>query len=560
MTSTTFFSEKIAGKRSQLMLACLLILTAILAACGSNSSKTANTTLVMQANQSGDYPRNFNPYAGSVVSGTQGLIYETMLMFNRIAGTSKPWLATSTTISSDAKTITFNLRKGVKWSDGQAFSSADVVFTLNLLKKYPSLDLNGIDSYIKSVVAPDANTVTVTLTQPYYPILWYLGGQTFILPQHIWSKVKGDPSQFADPNPVGTGPYTLKTFTPQLVTLARNASYWQADKAKVTLIKIPAFNDNTSDELALEHGQVDWTNLYIQNVQKSYVDKDPKHNHYWYPSSDVVYLYLNLKKAPFDQLAIRTAISDAINRDQLNTVGEGGYEPAATPTSLLPADAQYLLPAYKGLKFTFSTANAMSALQGAGYAKDSSGIFAKNGKELAFNLNVVSGFNDWINDAQLMEKSLDGAGMKVTVNTIDYNTYYDKLQQGDFDTAMLWTSAGPSPYYLYNGLLNSANSAPIGQAASTNYERWMDPTTDKLLQDYATSTNPAAQTQAIQGLEKIMVEQLPSIPLTFEPYWGQYSTAKFTGWPSASDPYQSAGTLEPPDTEDVILHLQPVNP
>ena len=112
-------------------------------------------SLTMLGNAGGDYPRDFNPYNPSVISGTPGLIYETLLYFNRLDGTVKPWLASSFDRTSDATGITFHLRQGVVWSDGQPFTSADVVFTLGLLKQYSAMDINSITPFIKSVSAPD---------------------------------------------------------------------------------------------------------------------------------------------------------------------------------------------------------------------------------------------------------------------------------------------------------------------------------------------------------------------------------------------------------------------
>jgi peptide/nickel transport system substrate-binding protein len=86
----------------------------------------------------------------------------------------------------------------------------------------------------------------------------------------------------------------------------------------------------------------------------------------------------------------------------------------------------------------------------------------------------------------------------------------------------------------------------------------MDPATDKLLNQYAATTDPNVQKQTIMALEKIMVEQLPSIPLTAEPYWYQYSTAKFVGWPDEQHPYAAPGTAVYPDIEYVLLNLHPV--
>src|SRR5437588_12354747 len=95
----------------------------ILRAAGGGSSTAnkvnRNTTLTLLANATGDYPRNFNPYNPSVISGTQGMIYETLVAFNRLSGDVKPWLASSYRLADDASSITFHLPSGVQGSDGQ---------------------------------------------------------------------------------------------------------------------------------------------------------------------------------------------------------------------------------------------------------------------------------------------------------------------------------------------------------------------------------------------------------------------------------------------------------
>ncbi|HET8910014.1 MAG TPA: ABC transporter substrate-binding protein [Ktedonobacteraceae bacterium] len=542
-------------------LPCLLIASMLLTACGGSAQTVHHKNyLTIVANTGGDFTRNFNPYSPSVNTGTQGLIYETLLYINRLDNTTQPWLASSYTLASDATSIKFTLRNGIKWSDNQPLTSADVIFTLNLLKKYPAMDLNGMMPYIKNFSAPDASTVQVNLNKSFYPILWFLGGQTFILPQHVWSKVKGDGSQYSDPNPVGTGPYILKSFTPQLFVLSKNPNFWQPGKPIVNELRYPAYNSNTSVELALQKGQIDWTNLYIPNIEKTYINLDKAHNHYWFPSSDIVMLYLNTAKYPFNLLPVRQAISYAINRDSVSKIGESGFEPPANPTGLLNYAKSYTAPEYANSAFTVNSTKAEQLLQSAGFTKGSDGIYVdKKGKKLSVGLNVVDGYTDYITDCQLMSKDLQAIGINVTVNTSAYDTFNSALLNGQYDMAILWTNPGPTPYYIYNGLLNSANTAPIGQQATSNYERWNDPQTDKLLDQYASTTDQAVQKQAIMGLEKIMVEQMPSVPLTAEPYWYEYSTANYVGWPDATHPYAAPGTAETPEVEYVLLHLQPAS-
>jgi peptide/nickel transport system substrate-binding protein len=531
MTPHTRSSGKFKRGAKTYWMSLLVFLVVLLAACGGSTSTTTHrplhpNSITMLANEQDAYTQNFNPYSPGVISGTQGLIYETLLNVNRLDGTVKPWLASSYELASDAQSITFHLRQGVTWSDGQPFTSDDVAFTLNLILKNPSIDLTGVDAAVKDVRAPDASTVIVTLSKPFNPIVWILGGQVFILPKHTWSSVKGDPSQYADPNPVGTGPYIVKSFAPQL---------------------------------ALQKDEIDWTNLFIPNLDKTYVALDKQHNHYWFPSSDDVMLYLNLTKAPFNDLQVRKAISLALNRQTISKLGEAGYEPPANPTGLVGEFINsYIDPQFANMQFTQNTTQAGQILESDGWTKGADGYYAKNGKRLAFTIIVVSGYTDYVADCQVMVRDLQAAGINATVNAMSNDAFTSALQNGQYDAGILWTNPGPTPYYIYDGLLRSTNSAPIGQTAPSNYERWVDPATDKLLDQYAGSTDPQMQKQALDGLQQIMVNQLPSIPLTAEPYWYEYSTAKFVGWPDAQHPYAAPGTAEYPDIEYVLLNLQPV--
>ena len=533
MTPSSLSSVLKAKTRTgTLLISFLVIFSFVLAACGGGSTTAQKTTVLTVSNGPiGSFQQNFNPLVVSNGNpGPRGMIYETLLYFNWQQGTINPWLASSYQFSSDASTLTFHLHPNVQWSDGQPFSSDDVVFTLNLLKQNAALDTYGLWTYLKDVTAPDANTVTITFQKPYTPILWYLAGQTWIVPKHIWSSV-GNPVQYTASKPVGTGPFTLKSFTSQLIDLAKNPKYWQPGKPEVTELRYVAYDTNTTVELQLDQGKLDWTGLYTPNIQQTYVKRDPAHFHYWFPPANVVMLYVNLAKSPFNLLPVRQAISLAIDRQQLDKVGESGYEPPAHPSGLvLPAQQKYLSPNYANTTFTVDTAKANQLLQSAGFTKGADGIYVgSNGKKLAFSMNVVTGWTDWVTDCQIMASSLKAIGMNVSVNAISYNAYYSALQLGNFDSAISWTSAGPSPFFLLNGLLNSTQTAPLGQSAPTNWERWSDPTSDHLLTQYASSPDANVQAQALYGLQKIMVEQVPSIPLVYGANWNEYSTAHFTG-------------------------------
>jgi peptide/nickel transport system substrate-binding protein len=548
-------------KLGTILLASLLALSLVLSACGGSSHAKKSgppQPLVSVPNTGGDLVQNFNPFDTSVSSyGAQGMIYETLLFFNRADGSIKPWLAQSYSYSSDGTQVTFALRQGVQWTDGTPFTADDVAFTFNLIKQYPAIDNNGIGSAIKQVTATDPQTAVVTLAKASSSLLWFVAGQTWIVPKHIWATV-GDPSKYDNSTPVGTGPFVFKSFTPQLIVLSKNPHFWQPGKPVVPEMRYPAFNSNTSAELAMNTDQTDWNGLYVPDVAKTFVARDPQRNHYYFAPSDPVMLLLNLKKAPFDQLTVRKAISLAIDRNQLWKVGESGYEPPAHPTGLvLPSAQNFLDPTYASAAFTTDATQATQLLTDAGFKKGSDGILlGADGKKLSFKLHVVSGWTDWISDCQIMVNDLKAIGIEVTITQDEFDSFYQNLQNGAFDMAMWGQTPGPTPYYVYYEALASANGAPIGQAANTNFERWNDPTTDQLLAQFDESIDPAVQKQAITGLEKIVVDQLPVIFLMNEPYWYEYNTVKYVGWPDKGNMYAEPAPYAYPDNEIIALNLQ----
>lgn len=538
----------------------LVVLSALLAGCDgsstSNGSKYGGSVTIVPS-PNGVFTRNFNPFlANSSRTGTQGMIYESLLMFNRMSGDSQPWLATGYTWSKDAKSVTFHLRQGVTWSDGKPFTSEDVVFTLKLMQHYPALDGNSLWSTIQSVSNPDASTVTVNFKQPAVTMLWYIGGQTYIVPEHIWNSIS-NPATAMNSDPVGTGPFTLKSFNSQLYVLGKNNHYWQPGKPYVAELRYPAYNSNTSADLLLSQGEVDWTGLFTPNIEKTFVSLDPQHNHYWFPPSDVVMLYLNTAKAPFDQLAVRQALSAAIDRKKISQVAESNYDPVASPTGLvMPQNQKFLDPKYTQSTFSLDAKKATSLLEGAGFKKGADGIFVDHsGKPLAFKIDAVAGWTDWLTACQIMASNFKAIGIDATVNVVTFNDYISALAQGDFDTAISWTTPGPTPYFLYNSMLGGQNTAPIGQKATSNWERWKDQATDALLTKYVSSTDEATQQEALAGLQKIMVEELPSIPLVYGPTWYEYNTTHFVGWPDQNNPYASPAPYSAPDSELVALTI-----
>jgi peptide/nickel transport system substrate-binding protein len=489
---------------------------------------------------------NFNPFSTEsalYLLDAATFIYEPLLQWDLLK-TDKyyPWLATKFSWANDGKTLTLDLRHGVQWTDGKPLTSTDVVFTFELMKKHPGLNTNSVT--FQSVKAKGRYAVELHFSAPAYSQLYYLTSQ-LIVPKHLWSTVK-NPTRFTDPHPVGTGPFTLKSFTSHLVTL-------------VSEVQLPVLDSNTSGALLLAQGQLSWGGFFIPSVTSSFVDKDPTHFHDWFPpTSALVYLVPNLSKSPMNQLPVREAISDALDRTQIDRIGEQGEDPPdTTPTGLvLPTEQSWLAPQYATVRYQQNTQEADALLTKAGYKMGSSGIRTQpDGKPLSITLTLPTSYSDWMSDAQVIEQDLKSVGISLQVHGVSVGLWTSDLSDGNFELSMAFSGTGPTPYHCFS-FLDTSGYAPDGKQAPNDPERWDNTTTTKELHQFATTDSLSVQKSAIDALETVMVTQVPLIPLVYNGVQAEWSTSQFTGFPSKSDPY--AWPAYGPENEIVVVHLRPV--
>ena len=289
-------------------LACALLCLA-LGACGSSSSSNGSV-LTEAGDEGGPYALNLNPLSsGSALTGVTNswpFVYETLLQFNYANSDQvTPWLATSYRWTNGHKTVVFTIRSGVKWSDGQPFTAQDVAFTFNLLKRFPALNLYGVQ--FQSVAATSPSSVTLNLSTVDVPNLYFIGTQP-ILPQHIWSAIK-NPVNFLNPHPVGTGPFTVKAITTQDLVFQRNPHYWGPEPA-MSELNYPALYTNATSAAALDDDQAQWGDVYIADL-KTFVGSGTGTHKVENPPLFDINLIPNVKKYPLNLLPLRQAISDA---------------------------------------------------------------------------------------------------------------------------------------------------------------------------------------------------------------------------------------------------------
>jgi peptide/nickel transport system substrate-binding protein len=556
-----------ANVAAGLIALAIVMMASVPAAAPSTTPNASNSrTIVTIAGGGAPLTSNFNPFSTSGVlalTGTSNLIFEPMFIANTLDPNAiTPWLAKSWSLNASNTVLTATLQSGIEWSDGKPFSAADVAFTFNLLAKYPQFNTVGLP--ITSASAIGSNQVQLTFSTNVSNDLALIGGIP-IVPQHIWASA-GNPTTFTDPDPVGTGPFTLSpsSFSSQGFLLERNPHYWQKDlQPKIAGIRFVAYESNTSADLALENGQADWAGDFVPDVQRLYVDRNPD-NHIWFPSTGVDYLCPNDSLAKYANADVRQAISDAIDRNEVSIDGESGeLQPATSPTGMvLPLQSADLSPTYAHARLTDDPPRAISLLAAAGYhRKDGGKMTGPNGQQLSVTLDVPSSWTDTLADFQVVAQNLSAIGINATVDSQSFNEWVSNLVTGNTDMSICLSSlvgTTATPYETFQ-VINGNLTKPVGQVTLTDTERYDNPQANALLKSWATTTSAAVKKQDMFGLEGIMATQMPVIPLVNTAAWAEYSTASVKGWPSAADPY---ATAEPSGANmlEVALHLTPVDP
>lgn len=544
----------------------VLAVATLVAACGSGGGSTgasSNPNAVLNVGMpNGPLTDNNNPFLGSSAGASLGyryMIYEPLAMMNMVqpAAPGKPWLATSWNWSNNFSTLTLQIRQNVKWSDGQAMTPDDVVYTFQLLKQYAALNTNALPIQDASA---SGNTVTVTFSSSQFvnqsKIL-----SVFVVPKHQWSTMK-DPTTDTVQNPIGTGPYTMKTFTSQTVVLDERSSYWQA-LPKVKELRYTSYNDNNAQTTALATGAAEWSFVFIPNAKAVYTSKDPAHYQLWFPATLGVHgLWFNTTKAPMNNPVLRRAISMVINRTDIFNEGEAGYfyPPVTNITGIpTPAGNSFINSKYKSQNVNVDVAGAKKLLTDNGFTFSGNTLLDPSGKPVTFTLSDPSGWSDYQTDLAIIKDNLSTIGINANVDKANEDAWTKDVDTGNFDAVMHWTNGGATPYDEYENIMDGAIYKPEGTpGVSGNYGRFQDPAATAALQQYANASDDATRTAALNTLQDIMVQQMPMIPTSAANAGGEYSTKHWVGWPSAANPYGPAQPTQP-NALDIVLHLTPAS-
>jgi peptide/nickel transport system substrate-binding protein len=494
-------------------------------------------------------PGDFNPIKDwDYTTGTFGLLYESLFLYNPLNDRFTPWLAQSGSWTG-AREYTLKLRPGLKWTDGEALTADDVVFTAKL-GKLASVPYSTLWSFLSGATKVDATTVKFTFTTANYQewATWLYN--TAIVPEHLWkgrteAEVMANNYE-AGKDVVGSGPYQLLTFDQQKVVWVKNDAWWGKSILKLDvkpkyIIDLVNGSNNVSLGLMMQ-GQIDLSNNFLPGINsivsgiggygiQTYYSSAP-----YMLSANTAWLVTNNAKKPMNDPIFRRAIAESINIDKIVTNVFGNIVKKASPTGLLPTWNKYVdTAAVAKYGFTYNVAHAKKLLTDAGYKKGTDGYFRnKDGTKIDLEIIVPNGWTDWMASIQSIAASAKAAGIRIHTAFPSYNDRTDKIQRGNFDLAIMNDrQLSNSPWTYYSWVFRQ----PIQTVQNAgNFGRYRNSTAWNLVKqlDATPTTNLTAMKAVMSKLETTLMKDLPIIPLWYNGLWSQASNSVWTNWPSAA--------------------------
>ncbi len=466
-------------------------------------------------------PKSLDPQADTAVNDFRilGNLYDGLVRYKSGTLEVEPALAESWEISDDGKTYTFHLRHGVKFHDGTPFNAEAVKFNFDrmLVEDSPYHDTGPFPlafffSAIEKTEVVDEYTVRFHLKEPYSPLLANLAYPPGMIVSPAGVKKYG--KDFGR-HPVGTGPFKFEEWDAnRKVVLTANPDYWDgAPKLKAAVFR-PITDANTRSIEMLSGGLDLMVEVPPDTLKK--FESDPTYHVYSQTGPHVWFLILNTREGPFKDKRVRQAVNYAINKKALvKEVLQGTAAVADSP--IAPAFAWAYDDSLK--PYPYDPDKARKLIKEAGY----------DGATLTFYVTESgSGMLSPVAMATAIQADLAKVGLKVKIQTYEWNTYLDKVNaglEGKADMAeMAWMTNSPDtlPYL-------TLRSDAVPEKGGFNSGYYSNPEVDKLLEKARRISDRGERAKLYKKMQEIVYKDAP---WAFIANWKQYavSTAAVQGF------------------------------
>lgn len=505
-------------------------------------------------------PANFNVLTGFPAwpcdKGGSGLIYEPLFMFNSKTQELEPLVATDYKWENDY-TVRININENAKFSDGEPLTAEDVKYTFELGQRY-SVAWAGIWTHLEKVETEGDYTVVFTLKQDPLNRLALIENMVNVAvqPQHIWAPIEEengyDESALANifnEDPIGSGPYKVHKYDETRITIVRNDNYWGQEMFG----KLPApkyithllFSGNDAASNALQNGDLDYSENFHPNIWTMWEEGAPvktylKDAPYYYGDS-IPSLWLNTHKPGLDNPDVRRALAFAINYPMISDMALSGYSRDMVPAVTIDATAEDKLVDKAGFsdkQWTFDIDKANEILDSIGALPGDDGIrVLPDGTRLGpWVVESPHGWSDWNASLEIVSQSAKKAGIEIIAETPEYSVWENNRNTGQFDLAMYTPAAyitPANPWKRGHDLMYSKDLPEIGEQAFWNYGRYHNERANEIIDAIPATTDKAKLKELYTELNKIYLEDIPSIPLMYRPtYFYTVNESVWNGFPT----------------------------
>jgi peptide/nickel transport system substrate-binding protein len=462
-----------------------------------------------------DDPKTLDPLvmADESAEAIRYLTEGVLIRVNRLTQQPEPELATSWTISKDAAKITLHLREGVKFPDGSAFTSNDVVETFHRLLD-PALHSPVADSF-----KTDKGVVNVTASGPFTVVAVFPAPAAAI--DHVFDQVAIVSAKAAQRPAPGLGPFIIAEHKPGvMIVLKRNPSYWKTGLPRVDSIRMDIEQNRDLELLRFRRGELHLIDKMTPDLYERLAADMPGTAMDAGPTLDSEFLWFNqAKRAPiatpakewFQSTAFRRAISQAIQRaDLCRVVYKGHASPASGPVS--PANKLWFNDALHPDPFDPSA--AAKQLETAGFRQHNGVLKDRNGNSVEFSIITNAGNKSRERMAAMIQQDLAKLGIKINVVTLDFPSLLERITRNlNYEACLLGlVNVDADPSELMNVLLSSASNHPWNPSQKTPETPW-EAEIDRLMLAQAATADHAARKKDFDRVQEIMREQAPILYL-----------------------------------------------
>jgi peptide/nickel transport system substrate-binding protein len=443
-------------------------------------------------------PTTLDP-ANTIIAGdiyTLDKIFEPLYITSP-AGQLTPWLATGYTSSADNKTLTFALRPSVKFSDGSPLTADDVVFSINRARTDAAGPLSFLDYAITKVEATGTSTVVIQLSAPWAPIISDISVfANSIIPANFGGKTAAEFFKA----PIGTGPFTLSSFTPDAtsLTLKANPHYWQPGKPYLDSVEFLYVDNDNQRILQIEGGQVN----IIDTVPPSNVAQLKSNSSVVldeFPAWEVDLLVMNEKLPQFADVHVRRAITYAIDRPAI--VHAANFGTGLPAGSFFPPSLEYYSAATPVLEFSVAKAKAELAQ-------------SKYPKGFATKILVDSGNEKFVTYATIIKSQLQAIDIDVTITGLDHSAFESTFQKYDYEMFIDYAINDISdPDEMASFELNYKDGGSESYWSSFN-----DPAITALVNEAEGEFNTTKRAALYAQIQSLVAEAAPFVPIDYPPY------------------------------------------